>query len=649
MHHGHALALMSLAACTRYAPPPREPSARAPCLSLEPHPGLGNHNNPYELAVDVAARRLYSSSLGNRTLGIYDADSAEVLAMVPIRDLPQLLPDVVADGSGVAWVLGEGQPAVVRFDAGGGGRQQYAAPLTRAGAGVPLAGGGVLVLGSDEAGHPLLQRFEADGQIGGSLLLDGHAHGLVPLEGGEVGVLTKAWESDGMRLLEPEGLSWRGSCPLPFEAMRGAQLDDGTVVLASERAIGLAGCQGQEPVSWSVGVENKDVISLGVEAVVLDRIAEGDGLDPNLGLARIVDGGGLIVERSFPTAKNSGFGAWDSQRGLLWVNSEGSGELVAYEPGTGTERARIETGTFLDGLALDPEDQQAVYLTGRLSNSFLRLDQGQLTASTDAVRWPFSPVPDPERDMVWVLSQTEGTVHGHRRGDLSPVTRIDPGLAPNVLLSFGSLALHPERDTLLFAESQADLLIELDPTTGEELGRHRLGGPFIDDPDEIGHLAVVAPAGSSALLLRTNDGRVQRLDLDSGALVTAWLDPAELAGATADNQVDIEWLREDLGLLYVAGLALEVESLARRPDRDLPVSRLLGVHPDGAGHLLGVSPDRLSLLELNAEGRILGQQPFTDRSQHALSFGLATDPASILVAMGQDARVCWFGLDRLRD
>ncbi len=637
-------------ACTRF-PEARPPGPdRAPCADFVPYAELGNHINPFEVAVDAAHRRVYSTSLGNRTLGIYDADTFAILAMVPLRERAQVRPDVVVDASGAAWVLGELDPAVVRYAIDAEGRRQYNRPLAQANDGLPLPDGGLLALGADADGVQLLQRFGKDGGIGGEQRFDGHAHGLIAMRDGHIGLLMQAWDSDGLRVLDPDSLEQVASCTLPFEASRGAQLEDGTVVISRDDAIGLAGCDGAEPQAWQVGVENKDVVAIGAEAVVLDRIGSGEGVDPNLGLARVVTAAGMLDGRSFPTAKNTGYGAYDSHKGLLWVNSEGSAELVAFDPATGAEQARVRTGTFLDGLAIDESVEQGYYATGRLSNSVLRVADGALAAESHAVLWPFSPVVDPARDLVWVLSQTEATVHGLRRSDLALKRSIDPGLGSNVLLTFGSLALHPQRGSLLVAESERDVVLELDPDSGRVLGRWELGGPAIEDPDLIGQLELhVAEDDGALLLVRTTDGRAQRLELDSGALSTIWLDGAELALATRLHSVGISALHAPTSTLYVGGMAVDARSLTRTPEADLPLNRLLGVHPWTPDHLLGVASDGRALVELDAAGGVVGEQPFSLRDLNAPTFRIAAQQEAILVTRSQDASICWFGFERLRD
>jgi hypothetical protein len=621
---------------------------RAPCATYAPYEDMGNHVSPFEVAVDAAHRRIYSTSLANRTLAVFDADTHAVLGMYPIRELAQVRPDVVADATGAVWVLGESTPAVVRFDHDGGGRRQYPQPLSLANQGLPLPEGGLLVLGSDSEGITTLQRFEADGSIGAGTPLEDHAHGLIALHDGRYGLLMRDWQRLGMQVLDPDSLEPIDHCALPFEAYRGAQLDDGSVVLSSETAIGLAGCGGSNPAAWDVGVENKDVVSLGDVALVLDRVGSGEGVDPNLGWAWAVDGGGLLAERGFPTAKNTGYGALDPHTGLLWVNSEGSAELVAYDPASGPERARIRTGTFLDGLALDGSAPNGIILSGRLSNTLLRLELGSVVAESDAVRWPFSPVVDLDRDLVWVLSQTEATVHGLQRSDLSAMRLIDPGLEPNPLLCFGSLAMHPSRGTLLLAESHEDVLLELDPDNLTTQRRWELGGPPITDPDLIGRLELQVASDGAVLLVRTVDGRVQRLEPE-GELLTSWLEAADLSTATAGDEVGITHYLADSDLLYVAGVALDPLSLERRPERDLPVSHLLGPHPWDQDNLLGVSSDVKSLVELSRSGEVLASQGFTDRELNAPSFAILPAQEAIMVVQSKDARACWFDFDRLRD
>jgi len=644
------LLLVLATACTRFTTPVAPDLREAACVTLTPYGDLGNHVSPFEIAVDSRNRRIYSTSLSNRTLAVFDADSHALLGMYPVRSTAQVRPDVIADATGPVWVLGERDPTVVRFGHEQWDRRQYAQLFDMSSAGVALEEGGVLVLGANESGEQSLQRFDANGDLGLSVQLEAHTHGVFALAGGRVALPSRDWESEGLHVFDASSLELVQRCTLPFEAFRGAQLDEGTIVVSGDTDIGTAGCDGTPAVAWAAGVENRDVIAVGDLAVVLDRVGSGEGADPNLGLARLVNRGGVLSDLTFPTAKNTGFGALDTTTGLLWVNSEGSSELVAYDPTSGQERARLRTGTFIDGLAVDPQAEHGYVVTGRLSNTLLRLEHGQISAQTDTVRWPFSPVFDPGRDLVWVLSQTESTVHGLGRADLEPARVIDPALGSNTLLSFGSLLLHPKRDTLFLAHSQLDLVVELDPVQGSELGRWELGGPAILDEEEIGHLAQLVEPGTGALLLvRSNDGRVQRLDPSTGLLSTTWLDAAELDAATGGVVVDIATVLADADLLYVGGMALDTRTLSRRAEADLPVSRLLGVHPWDREHLLGVSTDGTVLHELERDGTIVGSHPHTASEQKAQTFRLVPHQDSIVTVRSQHARMCWFGLDQLRD
>ncbi len=641
--------LALLGACTRLPPDRPTQFRKAPCQTFEPNRGLGNHLNPFEIAVDVEHRRIYSTSLANRTLGVYDADTHEILGMYPIRERALVRPDVVPDATGAAWVLGSSVPAVVRFAHHEDGRTQFTEPFVQTVRGVPLAEGGILVLGTTEAGEQRLQRFEWDGSVGPSYDVAERGLGLFTLLDGSIGLLAADWRGAGLQRLDSETLEPLDSCELPFPASRAAQLADGTIVLSSDTAIGLAGCDGAPPSSWEIGVENKDVVSLGSYALVLDRVGSGEGVDPNLGLARVVDADGVHEERGFVTAKNTGYGAYDGQQGLLWVNSEGTAEVVAYDPTTGTERARIRTGTFVDGLAVNQDASRSYFATGRLSNSVLRIDEGEIVAESFEVRWPFSPVLDRDRDRLWVVSQTEATLHALAPSELTLLQSVDPGLPSNALLTFSSLVLHPERGTLLFAESAADLLLEIDPVSGEELGRWSLGGPSIEDPDAIGQLeAIVDPAGDAMLLVRTSDGRVQRLDLATGSLHTAWLGAAELTASAGQNTVGIARLLEDSGLLYVGGLALDASTIERRPEHDLRIRRLIGAHPAADGHLLAVSGDGRAIVEIERDGTLVATQPFSSRELNAPTFRINEAQECVVVVQSQDARLCWFSFGRIR-
>lgn len=619
--------------------------AREPiCVDLRPHEDIGNHVQTYEVAVDAERRRVYTTALGSSVLLVYDADSGAVLQDMPLGNDPLNTPEVELDLAGNLWVGANTDPPVMHFDVASGDRTILWDELSGTRDLAPRASGGMVVLGRSDSSNNAVVAYDADLQPVARFESDASVRGLVPMDSLQAVGLTLA---DGeLLVLSSEDLSELSRCPVAISRpWHGAQLDDGTVVLSSEGAIGTA-CV-EHPQAWLMGQENMEVLSMGDHALVLDRLGFEDGFDPNLGIGRLVGPDGLID--AFPTAKNTGFGALDASTGLVWVNSEGTSEVLAMDPTTGAFSMAVRGGTFLDGLTADPDDTSVLYATGRLSDTIVRIEADAATASTTAIHWPFSPVLDLQRDLLWVLGHTEGTLHALDRDDLSVQRSIDPELGSNTLLTFGNIMVHMDRGTLFFAESQQDLLVEIDPDSGEELGRWDLGGPIITDHDEVGELALrVAPGSEQVYVVRSNDARVQRLDPGTGDLETVFL-PQDVADALSDGH-KTDFLRHypSEGLLYIGGKAVRLGNLERWGDKDLPVTRLAGRHPTRREEWIAVDDSRQSIVRMDQDGEELGSIGFARHELYATVFKVSEEERSVYMTRALHGNVCSFPVRDLK-
>jgi DNA-binding beta-propeller fold protein YncE len=614
---------------------------RAPhCQTFGPYEELRNHAQPFEVAVDPDRRRAYSTSLSARTLAVYDLDARTLIDAAPIGDRPLVFPDIAVDDDGTVWLASYGQPPVIRYSLDDDEPTFPVSSLALARRLQSVPGGGAVVLGNDAAGLDLLVRFDAHGDEAAVLTFERGIVGLVQLQGERVGLLRGNALDDGLEIRSLPGLELVETCDLPFTTTRGAELDDGTVLVTAGDQIGVAGCGEQPRVHWTVGVENYEVVPLGASALVLDRIGSDD---PNLGLARRVDVTGVQAESAFVTAKNTGFGALDPATGLVWANSEGTSEIVLLSPDDREVVDAVRCGTHLDGIAVDWSTRGRIYLTGRLSNTVMRLDRFALEAETDEVFWPFSPAPAPLEGLLWVISQADSTVHGLDAETLDPVRQFDPGFGPNPMLTLGSLGVHPDRATLFFAQSAVDVVVELDQATGEELGRWELGGPLVADPDLVGHLQLLFDEETSAVLVcRSSDARVQRIDPGDEAVETVWLGDDVAAALAEGNAVDFATVLPLRRLLYVGGAAVDLDSLERLGERDLDVFRVVGAHPRHDGELIAVDAGRRDLLAVDDAGVITGTMTFSHQDQNASLFRTEPRLRRSLVVRSADARLCSF-------
>jgi hypothetical protein len=620
-------------------PPPSE--RKALCNQFEPYEGLRNHLQPFTIAVDVSGRRAYSASLWNASLGVFDLDSAAPLAMLPTGHDAPTDPAVAVGGGGAVWLLSSSSPALVRFDGEPAGRLLLDAPMSHADSAVAHPDGGLVVLGAGPGGEQVLQRFDASGAATVSVTLEQRGRQLFAMHDGGLGLLAQGGGEEGLSLRDPNTLAETGRCALPFEANYGAALADGTVVVAEGTRIGLAGCDGREARGWFQGAENREVVSMGDAAVVLDRTGTG-AWDPHQGVAWVVDAQGVHEDRSFATGKHTGHGAWDPVAGRLWVNAKGSSEVLVLDPEQGVVVSRIRTGTYLDGIALDPQLDDVIYGVGRLSNTVVRIEDSEATAWNEDLFWPFTPVVDVKRDLLWVLSQGRSVVHGLDRTTLTVQRSLDPGLAPDRYLTFGSIVLHPERRSLFMAHGELDLLLELDPDSGVELARWELGGPLIQERKNIGQLWLqVCPDTGALLVARSNDARVQRVHPDRGLEATAWLGDEVAAELAVSTSMEFATLVSS-ELLYVGGHAVDAVSLEALPERTLTASLVLGPHPDEGAGLLGIGPDARSFLLFDPRGHPVMRKGFATETYPSLRYDVDETRNELVLVRAREGRICWF-------
>ena len=615
------------------------------CVYLGPDENIPNHTQPFEVAVDVDRRIGYVTGLASRGVLSWDLDTHELIGVKPFADQPLRYPDVAVDELGVIWVITRSDPSVIRFDPFTNHRTQIYEPLGHAGTLVPAPGGGMVALGFTHEQEQVVALFAADGELQELLYLEDSATGMLALDSGQVALLSQPVGDDAYRVLDLPSLEVVETCALPFVAYHGDELDDGTVIVARAASIGTVGCDGEEPLSWIAGAENHEVISLGDRAIVLDRLGEEDA---NWGVGRFVTPDGPVEGADFSTAKNTGYGDVDTLTGTLWVNSEGTGEVWGMSTDDGALLDTVLTGAFLDGMALDREEQN-FYVTGRLSNTIARITAEGVIAEAHETFWPFSPVVDTPRDTLWVLSQADGVIHGYRRGDLEFLQEIDPGMGRNELLTFNSMILHPARSTLFVAHAETDQVAEIDPDSGEVVNTWDLQGPAISDPDQIGHLMMrIHAATGSVMVLRSNDARVQRLDPESGSLASVWLEQSIVEELASGNSVDFAGMLQDYFIVYVGGHAVDGATLTPLPERDLPVSRVIGPHPDDNDDLLAVATDRRRLVRIDALGEEKDSVAFTGKELHSALFRIDKDSRSIAMIRASDGRLCWFEFDEMK-
>ena len=102
-----------------------------------------------------------------------------------------------------------------------------------------------------------------------------------------------------------------------------------------------------------------------------------------------------------------------------------------------------------------------------------------------------------------------------------------------------------------------------------------------------------------------------------------------------------------LAILTGCGHAVDATTLEILPERDLPVFRVIGPHPDDKDDLLAVSEDRKRLVRIDADGTEVDSVTFTGKELHSAMFRIDQERRAIAMIRPADGRVCWFGYDEL--
>ena len=524
--------------------------------------GQENHLLPLYVTLDVPARRLFCYSLLLGTIAEVDLDDAALVQVLPKEPVPTPPTRLVGDSPRLLWLLRQSTPSIQRYDLDSGEVLDVdtglaaAADLVRAGPDQHLVAGilpGVV---------PTLQLLDGELDIVDEIELDDRPLNLEFIdESHHVAVLL---ENRRVEVYDAATLAFQHSYPAPFVGHNVGngfvQLDGGDFVVSDDTVLGLIPADGGSLVEVEEGNENWDLITRGNELLVLDRIGSAD---PNHGEVRRYDADLNRLGDPFPTGKNSGFGGLDTQTGLVWMNSEGSTETWAVDPDTGEAVHKIPLGVHVESVATDPDRPSRVFVSGRLSDTLFSVDlvdEHVVHADLD-FSWPVRPVV--ADGSLWVLDQLNARLHTFDRDTLVSSESYDLGLSPNPSLALSDVARHDARGTLLVSHGWDDVLVEVDPRSGSVTGRWELEGVPLDRDIACRLEVLVGPY--AVFVVRTRDGRVSRLDLDSGDVRTAspleQLDP----GST---RLQFAALSEDGGLLYLGPFAIDPDTLGRLPELD---------------------------------------------------------------------------------
>ena len=521
-----------------------------------------NHLLPLHLDVDPVSRRAWCISRLLGTVAQIDLDSAQVLRVLPRFADSVNTPRLVGDGPDRFWLARSSAPALVRVDADTGEMSPLDVDLEAARALLRLDDDRLLVAATRGDGADVLMVLDGAGEVADELELDEAALGLEALDGDRFAVLMR---TDHVEVRDAHSLSRIESCPLSIDVVSTdnhfAALSTGDFVVSADAGLGLAVCGGGEPVEAEGGTENRAVVAIGDEALVLDRIG---GAEPNWGEMRRYDADLAETGETCTTGKNSGYGGMDTETGLFWMNSEGSTEVWAIDAESHEVVHRVPTGVHVESVALDPARPGSVLVSGRLSDTLCRVDlsSGEVVTGEIDFHWPVRPLV--HGGGLWVLDHLEGVLHVLDPETLAGISSIELGEGGDRSLTLADAAVHPGRGTLFVAHGGANVLVEVDLDEGAVVGRWELGGELLDR-DEAGRLEVLI-RGDELLTVRTADGRITRIDpQDDEPLATAAPVADLLPGQT---RLQLSALSANGALLYIGKFAIDVATLDRKPGKD---------------------------------------------------------------------------------
>ncbi|MFH1464378.1 MAG: hypothetical protein ABIO70_08315 [Pseudomonadota bacterium] len=524
--------------------------------------GLLNDLLPLHVAVDSAARRAYAFSLKLGTIAVIDLDQGALLDVID-PGYGGGTADLTVLPSGTLWVLRQRSiPALIRIDLASGDITAVETGLGSAAGILRRPDGSFVVTGSRAEDDDVVQFLDADLNLLDTWESESPVRGIVPVGDDRFAILYGA-TTGRVNIYDIETLEQLQTCVAPVAGSTLTQLSDGNFVSASDTFLGLARCDGHAGLTVTAGTENKSTVPWGDGFFVFDRIGTAD---PNWAEARFYDASmrqGLYV---YPTGKNSGYAALDSQRGLAWVNSEGTTEVLAMDLDNGDILHRVRVGVHLESVAGDPDHPWRVFVTGRLSNTLAVADlrDDSLHVVEPTFDWPVAPTV--QGGDLWVLDQLTARLHRLSGRTLEELGDVDLGWPADTTLTISDMKLHPERGTLFVTHGGENALAEVDPSDGGVLHTWKLGGEPLDR-DAPGRLELVIGA-HDVYTVRCYDGQITRIDPDQADPISQGAPLIEQL--SQESRMQMAALSEDEAILYLNGVAISTATLERDPTQDHP-------------------------------------------------------------------------------
>lgn len=572
-------------------------------ISLLPA-GQANLLVPIQLGLDPVGRRLFVSSNGLPNLAEIDLDAAALVTVHEVPDMTELHPFVAADEDGSVWLGFRGLPALARFDPASGSFTAEDVPVSEVHALAAVAGGGAVAAGEDQDGDGDLLLAIATGKTPTSLDYSGGVLGLDAATAGGVNALVRETidkAPNAMVTLNGATLEETARCDInPASGATAGfswfdELAGGGFAISQDRSISVLACDDGDWSSLKIGSENRSVFGLDDGSfVALDRMG---GQDKNWGLARYFDGALQPTRTSVQVGKNSGYGARDPQTGLVWMNSEGTGEVWAWQPETGVVEHRVRLGAHVESLVMDPSNDRRVFFTGRLSSSFgwANLETGETLIASDVLIWPVSPTWLDGR--LYVLDELVGTIAELDPDTLTVLRSFDAGLGPNPTLTLSDLAADADRGWLYVNNGGTGRVAAIDAEAGSVLNSWGLFDATVDG-DTPGRTELLV-AGDGLVALRNSDGALRRVNPSSGAVTSAQADSRAVHFVIRGHAMDTLALSADGARVWSGPWAFDPVSLESVLLLDADVQVLAD---EGEYGLIAWSAEPAEVVHLDAAG-----------------------------------------------
>ena len=547
-----------------------------------------NHLLPSSIAIDNENGIAYSFSLGFGNIAVTDLATRTVREVIEV-DHALGVTSLEVDKNHYLWLLvAQSQQPLFRMDPNTGETQVVDYDLSGIAGLIPREDGSVIVIGFSGAGHdrgstpgesePIMLVLNEDLEVTSSTTLPYTVKAVSQTQHGGGFALAVASDPPAVQIWSTEQLEQVGRCRLGISPTALAPLSNGNFAAISLYQVGIATCDGSPAQNHIAGRENKSVFTRGDGFLVLDRQSASD---PNWGEIRWYDAELNALAEPVLSGKNSGFGDLELEAGQLWMNSEGTTELLAWSLDQDSFVDHIRLGAHVESLAASPSDDSRIVVAGRLSGtlSMLDLPSSDSTPFEHSLTWPVSPCW--VDDTVWVIDHLSSSLHAFSDDTLEQLAEYPYDGTHDTGLTFADIRFHEGRGTLFVTNAPDDRLLEIDPATGARLNEWPLGGaPFVDE-NRVARLEILWD-DARVFVVRGLDGRISRIDLETGETETvALLQGVDPGGA----QLRVARMSDDQETLWVRGYAVDPDTLSfpstsaeSHPVWSIPIGEIDGTH-----------------------------------------------------------------------